>query len=190
MKKLKGFDMINEKAKRKIFDIVYISLFTALIAVCSWITVPSVIPFTLQTFAIFTTVAMLGGKRGTLSVVCYILLGLCGVPVFANFNSGASALFGPTGGYIMGFILMALIMWGCEKFIGKKTSVLVISMFLGLIVCYLFGSLWYMFVFMNSTGASGFVAAMIKCVLPFIIPDTVKILLALLVKKRLGKYIK
>lgn len=182
--------MVNEKNKRKIYDLVYIALFTALIAVCSWITVPFVIPFTLQTFAVFTTVALLGGKRGTVSVVCYILLGLVGLPVFSNFNSGVSAIFGATGGYIMGFVLMALIMWGCEKLFGEKTSVLVISMFAGLIVCYLFGSVWYAFVYMHSTGTAGFVGAIMQCVLPFIIPDTIKILLALLVKKRLGKHIK
>lgn len=182
--------MLNEKMKQKIYDLVYIALFTSLIVVCSWITVPLVIPFTLQTFAIFTTIALLGGKRGTISVICYILLGLCGLPVFSKFNSGASALFGATGGYIMGFVLMALIMWGCEKLFGKKTSALVVSMFLGLAVCYLFGSVWYMFVYMDSTGAAGFVAALLQCVVPFIVPDVLKIVLSVLIKKRLGKYIK
>lgn len=182
--------MLNEKTKLKIHDLVYIALFTSLIVVCSWITVPFAIPFTLQTFAIFTTIALLGGKRGTISVLCYILLGLCGLPVFSKFNSGASALFGATGGYIMGFVLLALVMWGCERLLGKKVAVLLASMFLGLIVCYLFGSVWYMFVYMHSTGAAGFIAAIIQCVLPFIVPDAIKIFLALLVKKRLGKYIK
>lgn len=180
----------KEKGKVKIHDIVYIALFTALIAVCSWITVPLVIPFTMQTFAIFTTVALLGGKRGTVSVVCYILLGLCGVPVFSNFNSGVAALFGATGGYIMGFVPIALIMWGFEKAFGKKTVELVISMFLGLFVCYLFGSVWFAFVYTKGSGAAGFVVAITKCVLPFILPDTAKILLALFIKKRLGKFVK
>jgi len=182
--------MLNLKMKRKISDLVYVALFTSLIVICSWITVPFIIPFTMQTFAIFVTVAMLGGKRGTITVICYITLGLFGLPVFSKFNSGASALFGATGGYIMGFVLMALVMWGCEKLFGRKTAALTVSMTLGISVCYLFGSVWYMFVYMHQTGAAGFFAALIACVVPYIVPDILKIFLALLVKKRLGKYIK
>ena len=182
--------MVGEKAKRHIYDLVYIALFTSLIAVCSWISLPLVIPFTLQTFAVFATVALLGGKRGTAAVVCYLLLGICGVPVFAKFNSGPAALLGATGGYLMGFLLIALIMWGCEKIFGKKTSVLVISMLSGHVACYIFGSVWYSLVYMRNTGTGGFAAAMLQCVLPFVVPDVAKMFLALLVQKRLGKYIK
>ena len=182
--------MLNSKTKRKIYDLVYIALFTSLISVCAWITVPFSIPFTMQTFAVFVTVAMLGGKRGTIAVGCYIMLGLFGLPVFSGFNGGVSALFGATGGYIIGFILIALVMWACEKLFGKKTTVLAVSMTLGIAACYLFGSVWYTFVYMHKTGAAGFLAALLTCVVPYIIPDVVKIFLALLVKKRLGKYIK
>lgn len=182
--------MTNGKNKNMIHDLVSISLFASLITICSWITVPFVIPFTLQTFAIFLTVALLGGKRGTIAVCCYILLGICGLPVFSNFNSGASTLLGTTGGYISGFIFMALVMWAFEAMFGKKTHVLVISMIVGLLVLYAFGSLWYMLVYMKDTGTVGITAVLIKCVAPYILPDIAKMFLAVIIKKRLEKHIR
>ena len=182
--------MPNFKVNRKIYDIVYIALFTSLISACSWLNVPFVVPFTLQTFAVFATIALLGGKRGTITVVCYITLGVIGLPVFSGFNGGAAAFLGATGGYIVGFLIASLLMWGFEKLFGNRHFALVISMLLGLIVCYLFGSIWYMLIYMNEAGISEFFAALLVCVIPYIIPDIVKILLVLLVKKRLGKYIK
>lgn len=84
------------KAKRsnrqKTLDMVYIAIFAVIIAVCSWISVPMVVPFTLQTFGVFCPVGLLGGKRGTLSVLIYVLLGAVGVPVFAGFSSGIGTL--------------------------------------------------------------------------------------------------
>ena len=94
--------------RQKTLDMVYIAIFAVIIAVCSWISVPMVVPFTLQTFGVFCAVGLLGGKRGTLSVLIYVLLGAVGVPVFAGFSSGIGSLFGVTGGYIMGFRKKAL----------------------------------------------------------------------------------
>ena len=74
---------LRSAGKGKTYDMAYIGIFTVLIAICSWISIPIEIPFTLQTFAIFLSVAILGGKRGTLSVIVYVLLGAIGVPVFA-----------------------------------------------------------------------------------------------------------
>lgn len=99
---------------------VYIAIFAVIIAVCSWISVPMVVPFTLQTFGVFCAVGLLGGKRGTLSVLIYVLLGAVGVPVFAGFSSGIGTLFGVTGGYIMGFIFTALIYWLITAIFGKS----------------------------------------------------------------------
>ncbi len=82
---------VKRSNRQKTLDMVYIAIFAVIIAVCSWISVPMVVPFTLQTF----------GKRGTLSVLIYVLLGAVGVPVFAGFSSGVGTLFGVTGGYIM-----------------------------------------------------------------------------------------
>src|SRR5574344_3070922 len=88
--------MEKTKSQARILDIVYIAMFAALIAVCSWTTIPTIVPFTLQTFGVFLTLGMLGGKRGAAAVVVYVLLGLVGAPVFANFQGGFAVLAGTT----------------------------------------------------------------------------------------------
>ena len=102
-------------SRLKIRDIAYIGASAALIAVCSWISVPSPVPFTLQTFAVFSAVGILGGRRGTIAVLVYLLLGAVGLPVFAGFRGGVGVLLGTTGGYIAGFLLAALLMWAAER---------------------------------------------------------------------------
>ena len=72
----------STSTKMKTLDMAYIGLFAVIIAICSWISIPTVVPFTLQTFAVFLAVAVLGGKRGALSVIVYVLLGAVGLPVF------------------------------------------------------------------------------------------------------------
>ena len=101
--------------KTKTYDLAYIAIFAVVMAVCSWISIPMTVPFTLQTFGVFMAVGVLGGKRGTLAVLVYILLGVVGVPVFAGFSGGIGVLLNTTGGYIVGFLFSALVMWGIEK---------------------------------------------------------------------------
>ena len=95
--------------KIKIWDIAYIAMFAAVMAVCSWISVPATVPFTLQTFGVFLAVGTLGGKRGSLAVLTYLLLGAVGAPVFAGFSGGIGCILGSTGGYIIGFLFSALV---------------------------------------------------------------------------------
>ncbi|MCI5585283.1 MAG: biotin transporter BioY [Lachnospiraceae bacterium] len=179
--------MSTVAAKRmKTADMAYIAMFTAIMAVCSWISIPAMVPFTLQTFGVFLAVGVLGGKRGTLSILVYLLLGAVGVPVFAGFSGGPSVLFGNTGGYIIGFLFSALVMWGMEQFLGKKRWVLALSMLLGLLVCYIFGTAWFMFIYGKNTGEIGLMTALGWCVFPYIIPDLLKIALALAICKRLA----
>ncbi len=129
--------------KSKTYDIVYIGVFAVLIAICSWISIPTVVPFTLQTFAVFLTVSVLGGKRGSLTVLVYVLLGAIGIPVFANFTGGLGVILNNTGGYIIGFVFSALLMWLMEELLGRKLWVQALSMVLGLIVLYAFGTVWF-----------------------------------------------
>ena len=180
---------MSTKSKITTKDMAYIALFAVIIAICSWLSVPATIPFTLQTFGIFFTVGVLGGKRGTLSVLIYLLLGIIGIPVFSGFTGGVGRLLGTTGGYIIGFLLSAMVMWAMEQFLGKKRWVLAISMVLGLIVCYAFGTMWFMFVYANSTGPIGVWTALGWCVFPYIIPDLIKIALALVLCKKLAQII-
>lgn len=171
--------------KMRTVDMVYIALFAVLMAVCSWISIPAAVPFTMQTFGVFLAVAVLGGKRGTLAILVYLLLGAVGAPVFAGFSGGISALVGSTGGYIIGFLFLALVMWLMERLLGKKTWVLAVSMVLGLVVCYAFGTAWFMVVYARTTGAIGLWTALGWCVFPYIIPDLAKMALALALRKRL-----
>lgn len=173
--------------RSKTYDMVYIAIFAVLMAVCSWISIPTTVPFTLQTFGVFMAVGVLGGKRGTLSVLIYIILGAIGVPVFAGFLGGMGVITGSTGGYIVGFLFSALAMWGIEKLFGKKPVVQILSMLIGLIVCYAFGTAWFMVVYARNTGAVGLGTVLGWCVIPFIIPDLVKIALAFLLSRRLRK---
>lgn len=175
-------------AKRsKTYDMAYIGVFTVLITICSWISIPTLVPFTLQTFAVFLAVSVLGGKRGTLAVVVYVLMGAIGIPVFAEFTGGIGIILRNTGGYIIGFIFSALVMWLMESLFGRKLWVQGISMVLGLLACYAVGTAWFMFVYMRETGAVGLMTVLGWCVIPFIIPDAVKIVLALTLSSTLKK---
>lgn len=172
-------------------NLVNVALCTSIIAICSWLSINiGTVPITFQTFAVFLAVGILGGKLGTLSVIVYILLGAVGLPVFSGFKGGVSVLVGPTGGYIIGFIFSALIMWLFEKFLGKKLIISALSMIVGLLVCYLFGTIWFVIVYSSSKGeAISFWTALTMCVIPFIIPDAVKIALALSLSKTLRRVI-
>ena len=176
-------------ARSKTYDTVYIGVFVVIMAICSWISIPTLVPFTMQTFALFFAVGMLGGKRGTLVVLVYLLLGAIGVPVFAEFTSGIGILLGNTGGYIIGFVFAALFMWGMEKAFGRKAWILALSMVLGMVIYYIFGTVWFMAVYTRTTGAVGLATVLGWCVIPFVIPDLIKIALALVLSKRLCKII-
>lgn len=167
-------------------DMAYIAVFAVLIAVCSWISIPTAVPFTLQTFAVFLTVGVLGGRRGSLAVLVYILLGCVGVPVFAGFSGGIGVLAGQTGGYIVGFLFSALLMWGLERLAGNRLWAQALSMVAGLLVCYGIGTVWFMVVYGQNSGAVGIGTVLGWCVIPFIIPDLVKIALACIMTRRLA----
>lgn len=170
-------------------DLVLIALFAALMAICSWISIPTTVPFTLQTFAVFVAAGLLGGKRGTIAVLVYILLGAVGLPVFAGFTGGVGILLGSTGGYIIGFLGSALVMWGMEKLWGSKAWVQISSMVLGLLVCYAVGTAWFMAVYTRTNGAVELMTVLGWCVIPFIPFDLGKIVLAFVITNRLKPHV-
>ena len=120
--------------RSKTYDIVYIGVFAVIMAICSWISIPTTVPFTLQTFGVFIAVGVLGGKRGSLAVLVFIILGAIGVPVFSGMTGGVGILLGSTGGYIIGFLFSALVMWAMEKLPVKNAFTQILSMILGLVV--------------------------------------------------------
>ena len=178
-----------EATRSKTYDMAYIAIFAVLMAICSWISIPMAVPFTLQTFGVFMAVGVLGGKRGSLAVLIYILLGAIGVPVFAGFSGGIGVILNTTGGYIVGFLFSALVMWGMEALLGRKPVIQISSMVLGLIVCYALGTAWFMVVYARNTGAVGLGTVLGWCVIPFIIPDLVKIALAFVLSRKIRKYV-
>lgn len=173
------------KSKLSVRDMAYIALFAVMMAVCSWISIPYVVPFTLQTFAVFLAVGVLGGRRGTMAVLVYLLMGAVGLPVFTGFSGGIGHLLGSTGGYIVGFVFTALVMWGMERIPGSRTVVLAVSMVLGLLVCYAFGTAWFLLVYARTTGPVGVWTAVGWCVAPYVVPDLMKLALALVLRRRL-----
>lgn len=175
--------------KLKTKDLALCALFAALMAVCAWISIPATVPFTLQTFAVFAALGVLGGKRGTIAFLVYLLLGIVGIPVFSGFRGGIGVLLGTTGGYLLGFLFAALIVWGMEARFGSKTGIFILSSVLGMLVCYAFGTAWYLIVYTRSTGAVSLATVLGWCVVPFLIPDAVKIALAVLLRGRLRRHI-
>ena len=163
-------------------------LFTAVLAVCAWISVPvGDMVITLQTFGIFLTLGLLGGKRGTVAVAVYLILGAVGTPVFSGFRGGLGALLGTTGGYIFGFMLTSLIYWLLTAW--KDTpAVRLMAMILGLLLCYGCGSLWYMTRYLT-TDRVALGAVLLKCVVPYLIPDILKVTLAWLMTRRLKRFV-
>jgi Uncharacterized conserved protein len=103
---------MNVTAKKlKTVDMMYVAMFAALISVCAWIAVPATVSFTMQTFGVFSALFILGGKRGFLAILVYVLLGVAGLPVFSGFSGGFGIIAGATGGYIVGFLICALAYW-------------------------------------------------------------------------------
>jgi biotin transport system substrate-specific component len=178
-------------SKFRVKDLTYIALFAALMAICAWIAIPTPwnVSYTLQTMAVFLAVGVLGGKRGTLAVLVYLLLGAVGLPVFSGFRGGLAALLGTTGGYIIGFLASALLMWALERFVGQSPVKLALSMVLALLVCYAFGTAWFYYFYTQNTGAITLAVVLVKCVTPYIIPDLIKIALAVLLTGRLRPHV-
>ncbi len=178
------------KSAFKTIELVYMATFAILIAACSWVSIPSTVPFTMQTFAVFLTVMLLGGKRGTITVLVYLMLGAVGAPVFAGFSGGLGALVGSTGGYLIGFLGTSLLYWALVKNPGKNRLVEAVALILGLALCYAIGTLWFVAVYTANVGEIGVMTALGWCVIPYIIPDLVKLGLAFGLAGRLRPHVK
>ena len=195
MKEAKTVDNQTKKEAKavdnqtKIPDLVFTAMGIALICVCSWISIPMPVPFTLQTFAVPVVLLLLGGKRGTLATVIYVIMGAIGIPVFAGFTGGPGILFGSTGGYIIGFIFMGLIYMISTREFGNKKKTQIISLIVGLIICYAFGTAWFMHIYLRDSGEVGLFTVLTWCVFPYIIPDLVKIFLAAVVSDRVKRFV-
>lgn len=158
------------------------ALASALIAVCAWITIPASIPFTMQTFGVFLMLGILGGKLGSASIGIYLLLGIVGLPVFSGFRGGFGTLLGSTGGYLVGFLVAGGIYWLLEKLNCPQFP----AMLLAMAGCYAFGTGWFWLIFV---GGKSLWTMLTTCVIPFLIPDGIKISLAWYLSRRMKPYL-
>ncbi len=153
------------------------ALFAALLVLCAWISLPvGDIAFSLQTLGVFLTLGLCGGKKGTAAIAVYLLMGAAGLPVFTGFRGGLGVLLGPSGGYLTGFLAAGLVylclpssLWG---------------FILGQLTCYLVGTAWFCFGYLQES--SGLWAVLLKCVIPYLLPDAIKLRLAWHLTERIG----
>ena len=172
-------------SKFTIQQIAMIAVMTAVTCVLAPLSIPiGPVPISLTNFAIYLSLYLLDWKKGTLSYLIYLLLGLVGLPVFSGFTGGLAKLAGPTGGYIIGFIPMAIIAGiVIDKFTNRGIQIL--GMIVGTAICYAFGTAWFCLQAGYTVGA-----ALAVCVIPFIPGDLCKMVIAMIigpmVRKRLG----
>ena len=161
----------------------------ALLSICSWITIPFTIPFTLQTFLIFLIIFFYGGKKATIYIGCYILCGLAGFPVFSSFRGGLSVLLDLSGGYILGFLISSLFMWSTEKLWSNHSWHFLWTAIVGLFLCYGFGTFWFLWIQLQKQISFSVFQTLMICVIPFVIPDLIKIWFSYQVGKRLKPFV-
>lgn len=163
---------------------VLIALFSAIISVSAFISIPFfALPITMQSLGIALSLFLLGGKRGALSVLLYIFIGAVGLPVFSGFTGGFGALFGANGGFIFGFIIEAFIFLLLEALLPRNDYSKIIAYTISHIVLYFSGALWY---FLGFTGGESFLSVLSLLVLPYILPDIVKLFVAFLIYKKIN----
>lgn len=168
--------------RNKTYTLTTSALFVALTAVCSWISIPlpGSVPINLATFAVILAGGVLGYKYGPAAMAVFLILGAIGAPVFHSFTGGMGIVFGPTGGFLIGYIALAFIVGLSAR--SEKASAFAIAFVLGEAVLYALGCFW----FIKMTG-NPMSVALTACVLPFIPGDIVKGVLAYIVKKRIDK---
>jgi biotin transport system substrate-specific component len=169
-------------------QLILCAFFAALTIIGTILSIPlpfSPVPINLALLSVFLSGGLLGAKAGALSQGVYVLLGLIGLPVFSKFAGGPGVLAGPTGGYIIGYIASAFVIGLITQRSGKPELLqIIIAITLGLLACYIPGTLW----FMNITESS-LLPALTMCIFPFLPGDAIKILLSALLIKRLKRFL-
>ena len=174
--------------KTVLHELVLVSLFAAIISVFSLIAIPLFgVPITMQSFAIAASLFFLGGRRTLAAVALYIAIGCIGLPVFSGFSGGFGALVGPTGGFIFGFLLESAAYLLITKMLGTGTRAKILAYFVGHLLLYLVGALWF---FVGYSDGASLAETLCASVLPFIIPDAIKAFVAYVIASRMSRKIK
>lgn len=177
-----------KKDKKNLYtskELTLIGVFVTLMIICSLISIPTAIPFTLQTFGVCVIGGLLGVKNGLTALLVYFLIGIAGLPVFSNGNGGIGVLLGPTGGYLIGFFFIVICVGLAVQKCETKLPILISSLILGHIACYAFGTVWFLLIYTGSDASMGIGAALSVCVVPYIIPDIIKGILSLYFIKKI-----
>lgn len=171
----------TEKRKITTQQMALVAIMTALTCILAPFSLPiGPVPISLTNLVIYFSLYLLGWKLGTLSYVIYLLIGLVGVPVFSGFTAGPAKLFGPTGGYLIGFIPMAIIAGIVIDKYTEKWLLCLLAMIIGTIVCYALGTTWLAY-----EAKMDMMAALWAGVIPFILGDLVKMALAILIAPKI-----
>lgn len=168
-------------------QLTLIGVMTAVTCIIAPFSIPlpfSPVPISMTNLVIYITVYILGTKFSTISYLIYLLLGAVGLPVFSSFSGGLGKIAGPTGGYLVGFIFLALIAGYFVEHFQGRTAYALIGMVLGTCVCYLFGTVWLAMQMKLS-----FPAALASGVIPYLPGDCIKIVIALILGPKLKKAI-
>lgn len=171
--------------------ITTVGIFAALMCIISPFSVPiGPVPISLATLGVYIIASLFDWKKSTLIIIIYIVLGAIGVPVFSNAQGGFAVLIGPTGGYILGYILCALVESLLIKLMKDKPWSFPIAMIAGTVIIYVFGTAWFL-VYMNFIKSVEYslVKALTVCVIPFLIGDSIKMVIASLIGWRFKKYL-
>ena len=169
---------MKQKDRSKVYGLVMTGVFAALLAVFSQISIPTPtgVPITLQTFAVALCAYVLGWKLGVLAVGVYLALGAVGLPVFSGFGAGFGTFLNVTGGFLWGFLFMALL---CGLGIETKRAVLAIPLgVLGLLLCHLCGVLQF-----GLLSGRPFWESCLLVSVPYLLKDTISVVLAYLAAK-------
>lgn len=158
------------------------AIFAALLCLlCPWSIPIGAVPISLALFALTVMANLLSLRLSLAATLVYLVLGCLGLPVFSGFGAGIGVLIGPTGGFLVAYLPFVCLIGLSTK--AKKRWMRLLLIAAALLLCYAIGMVWYMIV----TSAS-VVSALIACVLPFVLPDTVKILLGLLVANSISQH--
>lgn len=170
--------------KNRIKDLTLCALFAAFLAVTAQICIPlpSGVSLTLQSFAVALCGATLGARKGVISTAVYIVLGAVGIPVFSSFTGGIGVLAGASGGFIIGFLPLCAF---CARWRQNETrTVSALKAAVGLVLCYLLGTIWFHFV----TG-NGIISSLVLSCAPFVLKDIIIIGAALEIGRLLERKI-
>ena len=184
-KKRKGETQV--KRRSTVQNMIFISLFATLMCIGAWLHFPAAVPATMQTFVVFVALGLIGSCNTFIMLLIYVLLGALGLPVFSGFTGGIGALTGPTAGFIWGFLLGVPVFYIFEKYLSGKKSLIIIAYIIYILLHYIPGALWYCYFNLGRISAEGILSSALVTVVPFIVPDVVKLGAALLVVGKVKK---